>query len=402
VRGPNVGQHHRTARVAIAAGAATALALLFTQPAPAAAPGRVSLPSAADALTPQPPLFTTAAPIERRLRAQVASAERIVVRVAPSGRVVSLRVVQRLTLSGAGDYFFAVPAPATDVVPGPGSESESGLRRGAVLWQGFSPGRRVLSADARLEAAAGRALPLRVRVAGLGTRRLLLQIDNRTAARLTSFTAEAVPASLASALATTRRDLRRGRVTPPIAVAVRGAVEQRQRVVGVAFHLRGLLQLPDGVRVVGEPAADGLTATADAGRVTVRGVLPARTARVTLEVALSRPLRRLPALRLVATPVEPLELLETPPGEADGRLLLDRALDGLLGLARARQYEQFLANPDPLGATTATYVYELARAPRTASEAGETGGGGSVWPVVLVVAGLLVAAVGALVAWAHA
>jgi hypothetical protein len=402
VRGPDVRQHHGTARVAVAAGAATALALLWTQPAVAAAPARVNLPSAADALTPQPPLFTTALPVERRLRARVESAERIVVRVAPSGRVVSLRVVQRLTLTGAGDYFFAVPVPATEVVRGPGSQSEPGLRRGAVLWQGFSPGRRVLSADARLKTGAGSALPLSLRVTGLGTRRLRLEVGNRTAARIQSFTAEAVPASLAAALAATRRDLRRGRVTPPIAVAVRGAVEPFERVVGVAFRLRGVVRLPEGVRPVGHPVADGLTATAAGGQVMLRGVLTARRPRMTLELALSRPLRRLPAVRLVAVPVEPLELLEAPGGQADGRRLLDRAITGLLGLARARQYEQFVATPDPLGATSATYVYELARAPQPVVAAAVPDGGRSAWSLVAIVAGLLVLALGALVVWAHA
>jgi hypothetical protein len=399
VRGPDVGQHHRTARVAVAAGATAGLALLWTAPALAAAPARVSLPSAADALTPQPPLSTTALPVERRLRARVASAERVVVGVAPSGRVVSLRVVQRLTLDGAGDYFFAVPVPAVDVVRGPGSESEPGLRRGAVLWQGFSPGRRVLSVDARLETAAGRSLPLRVRVRGIGTRRLRLEVENRTAARVRSFTADADPASVATALAETRRDLRQGRVTPPLSVEVRGVVEPLERVVGAAFRLRGSLRLPGGVRVVG---TSGLRTTLEQGRVAFRGRLPARHSRVTLDVALSQPLRHLPDLRLVATPVEPLALLDPPRNGENGRRLLDRAVTALLGLGRTRQFEQFVANPDPLGATSATYLYELARGSQPAATAAAADGGDSWWELAIVVTAVLALAVAALVAWAHA
>jgi hypothetical protein len=47
-------------------------------------------------------------------------------------------------------------------------------------------------------------------------------------------------------------------------------------------------------------------------------------------------------------------------GKATGRQLLAFATKVSLTLARTRQYEQFLANPDPTGASESTFVYRSA------------------------------------------
>src|SRR4051812_41848280 len=123
----------------------------------------IDLPPAEGPTTAVPPFQPTGAlRTERRLpRGRIESDERVQVRVDPAGAPVAVSVRQRLELRGPGDYSLAVPGPIADVEPAPGSAVPPGLRSGALIWQGFSPGHRVLAADLRLrprEAAA--ALPL--------------------------------------------------------------------------------------------------------------------------------------------------------------------------------------------------------------------------------------------------
>ena len=61
-------------------------------------------------------------------------------------RCASISDAQRLRLSGLGDFEFKVAGPATNVEALPGSESEPGLRRGSVIWQGFSDGSKSIGA----------------------------------------------------------------------------------------------------------------------------------------------------------------------------------------------------------------------------------------------------------------
>jgi hypothetical protein len=73
-------------------------------------------------------------------------------------------------------------------------------------------------------------------------------------------------------------------------------------------------------------------------------------------------------------------------------------------LVRSDQYRAFLSNPDARGSNDTIYVYEsaarvVASGP-AALEGGDAGTSGLV--VALVVAGSILAAGAALVAWAHA
>ena len=76
---------------------------------------------------------------------------------------MAVTVDQTLTVHGLGDFEFKVPGPASTVDALPASQAEPGLRRGAALWQGFSPGTKVLAARMALypELEASR-LPLSV------------------------------------------------------------------------------------------------------------------------------------------------------------------------------------------------------------------------------------------------
>jgi hypothetical protein len=116
-------------------------------------------------LTPGPPLAGTNAPTESIFPRGMTSMQRVLVGVAASGMPVSVAVVQRLVLHKLGDYSFFVQGPIADVEAAPGSDSEPGLRRDAILWSGFSSGTRTLAAKATLRVApAAAALPLRVSI----------------------------------------------------------------------------------------------------------------------------------------------------------------------------------------------------------------------------------------------
>lgn len=68
-------------------------------------------------------------------------------------------------MCGKGDYSLVITAPVEDVEPALGYGSTPGLRTGAVIWQGFSPGARTLAAVITLRrAAAAPALPLRIEI----------------------------------------------------------------------------------------------------------------------------------------------------------------------------------------------------------------------------------------------
>ena len=56
-------------------------------------------------------------------------------------------------------------------------------------------------------------------------------------------------------------------------------------------------------------------------------------------------------------------------GRADGRDLLTASVGAMLGLARANQYETFLATPGTPEQASATYVYATARVPVAAPAA---------------------------------
>ena len=101
--------------------------------------------------------------LETKLPGSATDDERITVGFDLSGRPDRVHVVQRLHLSGLGDFRFKVPGPAIDVSGLPGSEEQPGLRKGAVLWQGFSPGHRTLAAVLDLHPKLeGPRLPLAV------------------------------------------------------------------------------------------------------------------------------------------------------------------------------------------------------------------------------------------------
>jgi hypothetical protein len=340
--------------------AAVACAALAAPAAGASSPVSVLLPSTRTGLTETPPLLARTRLPEQRFPGSISSRERIVVGVGETGAVRSVRVVQRLVVRGLGDYVFAVGAPAVEVRPVPGSRSDPGFRRGAIVWQGFSPGRRELAADARLRVrdAAG-ALPLRVSIES-GT----LTLENATAVRARTFGGSAPAGDVAAALRAVRRAAATGTVAGDLLIH---SARIRQQLVTVDTALR----------IEGEFADRRVSVVLGGGnprRIVVPGDPSAR-----------------PRLRLTVRPFF---------ADEPGRPTLLRAAVASLRLARLRQFESFLVNPDPLGAVAAVYEYRLEPA-RAAPPPAPAESGWSTAAVIAAVGAALAGSVGLLALWAR-
>ncbi|MGB8649498.1 MAG: hypothetical protein WCD35_02430 [Mycobacteriales bacterium] len=81
---------------------------------------------------------------------KVVNDEVVQVGLAGDGSVATVTADQRLQLEGEGDYAVRERGPARSAVP-LGDEPPPVTRRGAVVWQGFSPGRRDLAARLTLD-----------------------------------------------------------------------------------------------------------------------------------------------------------------------------------------------------------------------------------------------------------
>ena len=318
-----------------------------------------------------------------------------------AGSPVRVSVVQRIELRAVGDYEFTVPAPVRDVYAPAGARAQPGLLDRAIVWQGFSPGRRDLVAVATLDSRAAAALPLSLSVdtrrSGDGFR-VVLALHNRTETRVRAFSGRGDAAGLAAVLDGIRRTLARGRTVAPqlITADVRPATISVE--TPLAFHGE-LVLAPSvhGVHVLGGRVEGHRVVFAG----TVGGAEPSRQLVVT---GTGDPA---PRVRVVATP---LRGVPAPPGggswrdavargRADGSDLLTASVGAMLGLARANQYETFLATPGAPEQASATYVYATARVP-VAVPAPKPVGGGDI-PGAVTVAVALLALAAATVAWAY-
>jgi hypothetical protein len=99
---------------------------------------------------------------------EVRNDERVLVGLAGDGAVRTVSVEQRLDVRGVGDYAIRERGPAREATS-LGSERPPLTQRGAVVWQGFTPGHRLLAARLRLDPQieAGH-LPLRATVSFTG------------------------------------------------------------------------------------------------------------------------------------------------------------------------------------------------------------------------------------------
>jgi hypothetical protein len=387
--------------------------VILLAPATALAAGgaEIELPSSQAPTTLEPPFPQTGAITEpmRLPRGRIDSDERVVVLLGRDGQPVAVNVRQRLTITGRpGDYSFLVPGPISSARAAPGSAVPPGLRQDNVVWEGFSPGRRLLAADVQLRPqAAAVALPLGVSLTP-SPAGLVLRLQNTTAAPANAQVGPAHAAEVAAALDRIRAAVSAGRPVPQLAVTLTGAARSVRPTIEAPLRVRGTLTLPPGSQVtgvVGPARASDRTVLIDqvlgdgralAATIVVQGRLGAGHPRLRLGVDV------LPPTRLLTPPAASWRAAAAAPHGPGGEELLTTANAALLGLAHARQYSAFLANPDTQGRSRASYVYlSTPNVPVVhAIVPAHHGGDERSWLLLLAAAPLLL--VGLAVWWAHA
>ena len=291
-------------------------------------------------------------------------------------------VTQRLTLPKIGDYSFVIPAPLLSVVGAEGTQSEPGQRNTGIVWQGFSPGGRVLAA---------RALP----GTGGGAARAAARREDRAARRWQHSPADRhrppqgpghaglrAGGSASGLVGEIDRALGGGPLLLSRTLQVNGLPEGAGSVVAdLPLHVHGTIT-PQGkvatpVSVVlgdGQPLTRTLTVPG--------GGRP----KISLEVEPLAPRELLPSAAELAAAKDPLRLTEL----------------ALARIALANQYAQYLASPDQLGTSRTSYAYRSA-APRQERPRLQPAEGGESDTVAIVLAAVLGAAAlgGLAVLWAH-
>lgn len=328
--------------------------------APAAAAQDTPLPSPLAALSASPPLGPATSSAES-VRHRIRSTIRVHVSVLPGGQPFAITADQTLAVAVKGDYFLTIGAPLLGVEALPGSASTPGLRSTSIVWEGFNPQRRLLRSRAQLvPGRAAPALPLRIEVQDGST-----TLVNTTGVDVPAFAADADPAPLVDYLRRLERVVSAGGAPP----------EGTVHLTGAAHAVRVRVVVP--LLVSGSVGGRHISA-----RVTGRLTVPSRG-----KVALS---------------VVPLAPAVGPLTGLSGRDLLARTTAVVLTVGRLRQYQRFLANPDPTGSSTTVYLYRTA-APRPVPVAVQPVGHGRNWTATIALAaGLLLAAAVGLAVWARA
>jgi hypothetical protein len=347
----------------------------------------IVLPSPIAFVQPPPPLTTgVVAPIENenelRFPGRIGNTERVVVGLREDGSASVVDVTQRLTVPAAGDYSFVIPAPVLSVVAAEGSQSEPGQRNTGIVWQGFSPGRRVLAARAALEPlAAERGLPLGVKIERHGDSNTVQLID--VARRKVQVTRGSAPVgALQRLVRQVDRALRGDRLLLSRTLQVDGSPDGAGSVVAdLPLRVRGTIT-PRGKAAMpvsfvlgnGQP----LTRT-----LTIPG---GRTPKISLEVEPLAPRELLPSAAELAAAKDPLQLTEL----------------ALARIALGNQYAQYLASPDQLGTNRTSYAYRSA-APRQERPTLRPAESDESNTLAIVLAAVLGAAAlgGLAVLWAH-
>jgi hypothetical protein len=347
--------------------------------------------------TPVPPLLgRTALPqLYIAPALHIGSNQVVTVGIGPDAQPARVRVRQRLLVHGQGDYQLAVSGPIEDVRPAPGTQSSPGLRRDQLLWAGFSPGRKVLVADAFLRAKdAAPYLPLRLRLEREGDR-VVLSVTNATGVPQQVYTGKVRLPELARLLDDTRRASLTGvRLKGTFANFIGEVSTLKQPVKIVApLRIQGSLALPGQAPVRfdrtlgdGQPISFQVEAR---GRGVPKVRLQARPAPVVREL-------RPPG---ASTWAAALSRKPQPVAEVVNRLMTTR-----LQLVRADQFQSFLADPDSDGHSRTVYEYETVSVEPhrvAAAAAPQDDGGSDALLIVLAVIGSVAVVGGGLVAWAH-
>lgn len=337
---------------------------------------------------------------DRLLRSQVpgrvSDIERVLVALGPTGAPTRVTDTQRLVIHGAGSYIVRELGPAREA-EGLGDTVPPVLELGTVVWQGFSPGRRSLTArltlDPGIEAAR---LPMSVRLTfrrqdgrpaslGPGARApangtvTVTLTNNSTSNRVVSTgTAEAKP--LAKALDKLRAAAARPRAAvPPTPGAglprrLPGTPTGELALAVVApLRVTGTITAPGGSAAITGPAT-----TPTAGGASITGTL---NASAQFDVAVRRGDRI--GLRLDVRPWLDDRTLSPPrpattwrewarvrPSDAERAAATRTLVTALAASARSAEYSPYLQADAP-GPDLSTFTYVVASAPRAVAAAAE-------------------------------
>jgi hypothetical protein len=337
----------------------------------------VSLPWPPEVLPQTPPLAPRVAgplPLQPRFFRRASNRERVVVGLEEDGTPNSIRVQQTIVLSRLGDYIFAIPAPVRTVLPGPGTETPPGQRTNQILWQGFSPGTRKLSAlaDLRVEESAP-LLPVKVRIEPTGAGSAVV-IENVTGVTAKSYTADVEPVGLGQVLGRIRNAIRRNVTAEGLNVEVRGA------------------QRPLEVRVAAPVLVSGTVGSGDLAQE-FRAVLDG-IHRTKLRLHAGREPKISMRVRTVGV-VDRVRPHQSVPDQLAGTIDLE------LAYARKRQYDQFLSAADPSGHSSTTYVYRTSARPAAPTPIESSGSGSDTMGWIALAVFLAAALPVAAVVWAR-
>jgi hypothetical protein len=385
VPGPDEPLDHDSAAIAIRGLAPLVAACALVTAAGASAQGRgqiVALPSPFAPVRPTPPLPASATAAETRFPGRLSSSQTVRVSVDRSGDPFHVVDVDRIVIARKGDYSFTIAGPIESVSAARRTDAEPGLRTGAVVWQGFSPARRLLAAEITLSSKVARSsLPLRVDVAGSG-----LRLVNTASANAKSVDASLPAAAVARVLDAARDGLATRTPTPAPLVTAQGRVRNVSVVASVPLHVHGAVRFGTG---------SPRHVDADVGR---RPLLIGGSGELNaLDLSVSVPA---PATVLWPPGSRSWVALARAGRLRSGRRATSLAVGRLLAAALATQFQEYLANPDPDGNSRTSYRYELARRAQPGPAAAAAPD--SSWAVPLAVGlGLAVAAVAGVVLWAH-
>ncbi|MEA2460570.1 MAG: hypothetical protein QOH90_747 [Actinomycetota bacterium] len=404
--------------------------------APAVARSDLHLPTREDASTYAPGAETIlygANGIETQIPGRAEDRERVTISLGGDGSTQAIVVDQRLTLHGLGDFFFKVSGPAQDVEALPASEAKPGLRKGSVLWQGFSDGRKVLAARMPLFPDQEKdRLPLETSMSlenggrrlqpgdtASGDFRLHFSVSNSTSSLTSMSVAEGDKRELAGVLDAIRRSLEKGkRPAPgkggiPKNVTALGPIKPIARFLELPFEVRGQFVFPSdtagihatGGRVVERP--DGI-------HVRFGGTLGAGRPR-TLDLVVTGRAEQMPfpALHMEAGSglLAPAQLrppagkswsdaLAARPGAFSGREMLTRVMTVLSQMAKLTRLDSYLGNPDVSGQSVSRYIYRIAPPPQVAQgPVVEVTQNVNLWLAILAVLALVFLAFDLLLLW---
>jgi len=345
---------------------------------------RIHLPTAADAVAVAPGSQTALfgqGGIETKVPGPVTDRESVTVDLSPTGAVAGVHATQRLTVHGLGDFEIRVPGPAHRLRALPGSQEQPGLRKGAILWQGFSPGTKELGASFDLFPGVETArLPLRFSIAITANGRRVTgaePISGPFVIRVHVVNVSAIPESIpsgavsaravASALDAVRRDLEAGRAPQPgvgdipADLAVTGPTSARPVPIEAAFQIQGSFTFPAGTVT----SADGAVTSDVAGGTRValdRQVGGGQPLAFDLPIEGVAHRMRLPAFEASASAVPPSPSVVRLSGayHPDTATMLDLLVQTLWRSARVAQYQQYVGNPDPMGPSSTSYGFRFA------------------------------------------